>query len=534
MPSSENSPRKLAQNLPKIPQSVINQKNQKLGNWQNSQIANSISPSISANKNEQSQVELFSVKNLPAQNEKNNSSQRNFIDKIAQSFQSILNNSFLKDSGGIFVVSIIVAVFNYLLIIYANRILKTEYELWNTLASLTVILAAPIAGFSMEIMKKTAKLSKINPESAFAYYYFLRNKISQIVGVFLLISPILILPLQMYLLHPSRFWDFGSWMSFWGMESLVIFLTLTQAILSFLFNINQYFFLGKMDLVKYATVAAGSIILRFLLSVFFLQSNLGILSLPLGIILSGTIFFVIVELWLNRENSHLIVPPNLHFDLREEIKLIAKSALVGFFLTAYFDLSSVLSRNFFIEKSFEANLFATINIFGKITYFGTTAMLGGLIVHAISDVNQKTYKMALLMITVVSLGAAFVLYLLSPFILITVLGRPEFLPFNNLIFLVVGYVGFYTVIFASVNYSIARNQYFLANLVIFLTILFWAVLNLLNFGFVNSFFASFGFSAIQKVLWTNLLMAIFGAILYILAIIFGQKLTFKQKLFKTK
>jgi len=420
-----------------------------------------------------------------------------------------------------------------LLIIQANRILKTEYELWNTLASLTVILAAPIAGFSMEIMKKTAILQKISPESAFAYYYFLRNKISKIVGILLLFSPILVLPLQIYLLHPSKFADFSVWTGFWGIESLVIFLTLAQAILSFLFNINQYFFLGKMDLVKYAVAAVGSIILRFLLTILFLQFNLGILSLPLGIILSGIFFFTLIEFWLVRENSHLIFPANLHFSLQEEIKLIAKSAVIGFFLTAYFDLASVLSRNFFIEKSLEANLFATINIFGKITYFGTTAMLGGLIVHAVSDVAQKTYKLALLMIFAVSFGSALVLYLLSPLILTSVLNRPEFLPFNNLIFLVVAYVGFYTVIFASVNYSIARSQYILANLIIPLTIFLYLALNSLNLPFVVEIFDNLKITSIQKVFLTNLSITIFGTTLYILAILFGQKLGKKSKNSKT-
>ena len=77
------------------------------------------------------------------------------LDKIWQKIAQIkliknfLGNAFLKDTGGIFLISITVSLLNYLIIIQANRVLVADYELWNTLASLTVVLAAPLAGFSM-------------------------------------------------------------------------------------------------------------------------------------------------------------------------------------------------------------------------------------------------------------------------------------------------------------------------------------------------------------------------------------------------
>jgi hypothetical protein len=460
------------------------------------------------------------------------------LDKIWQKIAQIkliknfLGNAFLKDTGGIFLISITVSLLNYLIIIQANRVLVADYELWNTLASLTVVLAAPLAGFSMEIMKKTAILKKESFDSAFTYYHFLRRKVFHIIIILILLSPLLTLPLQIYLLHPTQFGNPAIWLSYFGMETLVVFLVILQAILAFLFTINQYFFLGIMDLGKYAFTAIGQILGRFLIVILFLPSW-GILALPLAIVLSNGFIFFVVEIWLWLENQQFRAVKGLSFSFKEESWLMAKSSVIGFFLTAYFDLSTVLSRNFFTEKSVEANLYATINIFGKITYFGTSAMLGGLIVHAISDIGQKTYKKSLLLITVVSTVTAIGLYLLSPFILTNVLKRPEFVAYNYLIFLVVGYVAFYTIIYASVNYSVARSQYKLANFVIILAILLYVSLIYLNSlvyqnnSYLNSFWQVFALGGSQnsvlRVLLTNLFVAIFGAILYIFIIIFGQK-----------
>ena len=453
------------------------------------------------------------------------------------------NNSFLKESSWIFAVSITVAICNYLLIIAANRILKTEYELWNTLSSLMAIMAAPMAGFSLEIMKKTATLSKINPQSAFAYYYFLKRKVGFVVFFGLLLAPLITFPLQIALLHPNEFgkffinFDASTWFQFFGVETLAIFLTLWQTILGFLFVSNQFFFLGKMDLPKYTFVVAGGIILRFFLTILmigFSFSILGlnlkyepffqfkVLALPFGGILSSGLFYILSEFQIRKE-SNLLVFPNLKFSLKEEISLIARSVIIGFFLTTYLDLSSLLSRNFFEAQSFDANLYATINIFAKIAYFGINSFLGGLVVYAISDNKQKIYKASIASIIAATVGISGVLWLFAPFILTSILGRSEFLPFINLIFAAVSFTGLYTIIFASVQYLLARSQYKIAFFVVFLTIFLYSFLT------IGPKISIFNLPQVPKVYFINNFVSLIGAIFYIIAVIFGQKIL---KIFK--
>jgi len=448
------------------------------------------------------------------------------------------NNSFLKESSWIFAVSITVAIFNYLLIIAANRTLKTEYELWNTISSLMAIMAAPMAGFSLEIMKKTAKLSKINPQSAFAYYYFLRRKVGFLVLFGLILSPFLAFPLQIWLLHPKEFatlfTNFSPIFSqHFGMETLTIFLTLWQTILGFLFVSNQFFFLGKMDLKKYTFVVGGGIILRFLLTILMIGFGFKIfdfvfnyepifkfkvLALPLAAIISSGLFYILSEQKVRRESNKLVFP-DLHFSLKEEISLIIKSVIIGFFLTTYLDLSSLLSRNFFEPLSFDANLYATINIFAKVAYFGINSFLGGLVVYAVSDNNQKIYKASILSIIAATVGIGVFLRVLAPVILTSVLGRSEFLPFVDLIFAAVAYTGFYTIIFASVQYLLARSQYKVAFFVVFLTTFLYGFL---TFG---PNLQIFGLPSVPKVYFINIFVSIIGAIYYVIAILFGTKIS---------
>ena len=448
------------------------------------------------------------------------------------------SNSFLKESSWIFAVSITVAICNYLLIIAANRILKTDFELWNTLSSLMAIMAAPMAGFSLEIMKKTASLSKINPESAFAYYYFLRRRVGFLVFFGLLIAPVIAFPLQIALLHPSQFgrffvnFDFSLWRDFFGLETLAIFLTLWQTILGFLFVSNQFFFLGKMDLPKYTFVVAGGIIFRFCLTILMIGFSLSlfglnlkyepffqfkVLALPLGAIISSGLFYILSEFQVRRE-SNLLIFPSLQFSLKEEISLIAKSVVIGFFLTTYLDLSSLLSRNFFEAQSFDANLYATINIFAKIAYFGINSFLGGLVVYAVSDNNQKIYKASILSIIAATIGIGGVLWFFSPFILTNILGRAEFLPFVNLIFAAVLFTGLYTVIFASVQYLLARSQYKIAFFVVFLTIFLYSFLT------IGPKISILDLSSVSKVYFINNFVSLIGAIFYIITVLFGQKI----------
>lgn len=453
------------------------------------------------------------------------------------------NNSFLKENSWIFVVSITVAIFNYLLIIAANRILKTEYEVWNTLSSLMAIMAAPMAGFSLEIMKKTATLSKINPQSAFAYYYFLRRKVGFLVFFGLLIAPIITFPLQIALLHPNIFgqslanFDFSSWWQFFGTETLAIFLTLWQAILGFLFVCNQYFFLGKMDLPKYTFVVAGSIVFRFFLTILMIGFSFNIfglklnyepffefkvLSLPLGGIISSGIFYILSEFQVHKESKSLVFP-NLKLSLKEEILLIAKSVVIGFFLVTYLDLSSLLSRNFFDALSFDANLYATINIFAKIAYFGINSFLGGLVVYAVCDDNQKIYKASILSIIGATVGIAGGLWLFAPFILTKILERSEFLPFTNLIFAAILFNGLYTIISASVQYLLARNQYKIAFFVVFLTVILYSFLT------IGSRISIFSLDQVSKVYFINNFVSLIGAVFFIITIVFGQNI---GKIFK--
>jgi O-antigen/teichoic acid export membrane protein len=351
------------------------------------------------------------------------------------------SSGFIKDSGILFGINIVNAILNYGVTIFvANQLGQDSYSLWTALIGIIAILSTVSSGIMTEFTKQSARIAKKSKEEAVHYYRYFQKRMLALSVLGLIISPVFGLTL-------SAMFSKGSVLLFGFVIVLVVF-QLTQ-------SINSQFFLAILDLKKFIALSLFSTIFKAIFIVAMIFAGFGVYALPISLILVQILGFIMGTFFIKSLN---ITPPEIKKDYHifQHVKGVAFITVILFCLALFLNSGPIISEKIFDTQ--EKDILAILFNFGQIIHFGATATLSGLIIYASRDSSKKIVATAYLMVGSISVGVGVVFTLFGSFIM-RLFGRPQYVDQLPLILYYSLFIALYNLIFVSVQYLIARNEY---------------------------------------------------------------------------
>jgi O-antigen/teichoic acid export membrane protein len=351
------------------------------------------------------------------------------------------SSGFIKDSGILFGINIINAILNYGVTIFvANKLGQDSYSLWTALIGIIAILSTVSSGIMTEFTKQSSRIAKKSKEEAVHYYRYFQKRMLVLSGVGLIVSP-----LFGYIL--STVFNKGSVLLFGFVIVLVVF-QLTQ-------SINSQFFLAILDLKKFIVLSVFSTVFKAVFVITIILAGFGVYALPISLIMVQILGFIIGTFFIKSLN---ITPPEIKKDYHifQHVKGVAFITVILFCLALFLNSGPIVAEKIFNTQ--EKDILAILFNFGQIIHFGATATLGGLITYASRDNSKKIVATAYLMVGSISVGVGIVFTLFGSFIM-KLFGRPQYVDQLPLILYYSLFIALYNLIFVSVQYLIARNEY---------------------------------------------------------------------------
>jgi O-antigen/teichoic acid export membrane protein len=351
------------------------------------------------------------------------------------------SSGFIKDSGLLFGINIINAILNYGVTIFvANKLGQDSYSLWTALIGIIAILSTVSSGIMTEFTKQSARIAKKSKEEAVYYYRYFQKRMLALSVLGLIISPVFGLTL-------SAMFSKGSVLLFGFVIVLVVF-QLTQ-------SINSQFFLAILDLKKFIALSLFSTIFKAVFIVAIIFTGFGVYALPISLILVQILGFIMGTFFIKSLN---ITSPEIKKDYHifQHVKGVAFITVILFCLALFLNSGPIISEKIFDTQ--EKDILAILFNFGQIIHFGATATLSGLIIYASRDSSKKIVATAYLMVGSISVGVGVIFTLFGSFIM-RLFGRPQYVDQLPLILYYSLFIALYNLIFVSVQYLIARNEY---------------------------------------------------------------------------
>jgi hypothetical protein len=398
-------------------------------------------------------------------------------------------SSYLSSTGLLFVINIIVGIFNFTLLFVINFTISDTYSQWLALSGLLNIVLAPIAGLSTHTTRSFAKLKATDPNSQNPYYYWLKKKMLQAVIIVIVASPLL--AIAVYMINRN----------FTYLSILLIFIYLA---LYLYVQLNQHILLGIKQVKYYAFLLFVQAFFRFIVSITLIMIGFEIIALPLGYLISG-LFVLLFGEWLMTRYfaKHNQVKDQLNdhnFKLGAEFLQVLKTGIV-LQLIALFLSSNIFIANLILSEN-DGYIYAISYTFGQMVYFVGIASLGAFLTHASASKDIKLYKSTIkgvgLLTSLAAIGLLSALVLLNRLwdrISMPELGENILVTTLVLIFI----IGF-NFVYVSIQYLLSQNNYssaFRLGYFLILSFIFYVLLalfevtnKLLIFTVINVIFAN--------------------------------------------
>lgn len=375
---------------------------------------------------------------------------KTFYNRFFNFFTHFKSDFFLSTSI-IFVNNIISGIINYILIILVSRNLVNDYSIWTALLSLTTIITTFYAGYSLELTKKISTLSSKSLLLAFELKEKLQKKLQKYFILGLILTP-----LPAFLIY--FFLKIGNF-------QILLLIFITQ-IISFYSTLSINFLLASVKNWQYSCVTITSVIVRFAITLLFLYNGFFLWALPLGLIFSTIISYLLAEFFLfkikskNIKNNHISknhIKENEEYSIRYLFFHSLKSSFVLFILTTIFNIIPILSEKV-LQKN-DSDLVSILFTFGQIMFFGATAFVSSVVIFAVrNNQNHKILKYSLIIVTILSFLISILFYFGSD-IMLNLVNRKEYLDKKNYILWFSFIVFLYNIVFVIVQYFLSKNWF---------------------------------------------------------------------------
>jgi O-antigen/teichoic acid export membrane protein len=373
---------------------------------------------------------------------------------------ALLKSDFLKSSTLVFVTNNLINLFNYILIIIAIYFLRDSYGLWTSTSSFLAISSVPLTSFMLLLTKKVAeKISKDNRANITIYYLNIWKKLKKHILTAFMSIPVLVI-VMMLVLKLDQPW--------------VPLLVCISLLVQFASGLNLNFLLGILRVSQFSLASLLGLVVRFSTTIGFLYLGFGVSSLPLGLIISGLVTFLISLKFIFIKHSgdkSIESEPHL-YEFKNEFKDFWSTTILVLLLAGFLNIDTILSRT--LMNTVQNNQYSIISTFGQIAHFGPISFASLLIPYvtggkAVDERQNKgllILKYSLLAVSVLTLLVGLIFGLFGH-ILLDLLNKPDLIYLSPLIIFYTIFIWFYNLIYVCVSYLIAQANYILNKPLIF-------------------------------------------------------------------
>ena len=355
----------------------------------------------------------------------------------------------------------------------ARKLSKFDYGLINSLFSMYVLIATPALTLQNTLSRYTAELSLKKQHSYIHALFWKSMKYISIVSLFLFILVILFSPILSDYLHSPQM----AYMSLMGF-SIALSLILPVAI-GILLGSQKFFQVGLITLIEN-----------------IIKTVLGVLAIVLGYHIGGILMGVAISMLFALLCFIYFIKPfqltqqssNTPFPIVKK-DIISYSIKSGFTLFAlsfltFFDVIAV--QHFFGQPGSQVSgTFAITSMIAKIILFATQPFIPVMLPKVTSEYcqNQKpTYLLTWYLLLTAGAGMCITLfYYFFPEFIIRLFTQTEIAQIQNLLILYATSILFLSMLYVTVNYCLAKDQFFILPL-----LLLGAAAEILLFTFFHS------------------------------------------------
>ena len=366
---------------------------------------------------------------------------------IRKTYDFVLGNAFLRSSAIVFGSNLLVGVCNYALVIFAARALGVEYSVWTALTGLFAILTTFNTGLYTEVNKKFAAYAKQAPEKALLFYDFLMVRARRLLIAGIVLSPLLAAVL-------------------WGVTRITDYplyiLIVWSLFLGIFAGMNRFLLIGMLYNLKFGVVTLANGLTRLGTTLLFFELGLRIWALPLGLIASQVITYLVAVWYINHVKQNVTRKnpdwgrSKYKFVLRPHLIASVKSTAILFCLASFLNVAPILSERFLSVE--DKDLFAVLFNFGQIIHFGSTAFTQAIIVHASRSTGNRIYYFSIGLMTLLTSLIGGLFYFFGDFML-SLFGKSQYVDSLNLILYYSLFIVFFNIVFISTQYLLSHSRY---------------------------------------------------------------------------
>lgn len=361
----------------------------------------------------------------------------NFLTKL-------FSHTLFRGSMIMFVGTTIVNAGNYLFHLLMGRMLgPSGYGILESIISSMYILSIIPLAFNLAIVKFVSNAKGKNKEEEIsAFYYWSRQKVI-IFGFAVALFLLLLLP---------------SWLKFLQLSDFRLLLFSVLAFpFSLLLLVVRSFFTGVLNFLSYSLSTVIEVILKIILSVFFVAAGWSVLGVVVGLFVSGIITYLFsVRLLKFQKNGQ-----QKDFSQTKELVIYALPAMLAVFsFYSLFSTDIILVKHFF--SSFEAGIYASLSVLGKIIFFASSSFVAVMFPlisqrHAKGEKYRHLFWLTLIVVAISSICIS-ALYYFFPKLMIEILFGSKYLSGAGLLFLFGIFLSLYSVSNVAINFFLSIGK----------------------------------------------------------------------------
>ncbi len=362
----------------------------------------------------------------------------NFITKL-------LSHALFKGSVVMFIGTTIVNAGNYLFHLLTGRMLgPVEYgTLSSVISSLYILGIIPVAlGIVIVRFVSNAK-GRGDEEEISALFYWLRVKLL-ILGLVISFLLMLIIPY---------------WLSYLKLtDSRLLIISSLMMPITLLVVLLRSFFTGLLQFMSHNIAIITETILKIILVFIFINIGWSVFGAILGMLLAGLGSFLISLPILRLKK------PKKVFGEYQKTKNIfmysIPAVLMTLSMTSLFSSDIILVKHYF--TSFEAGIYASLSVLGKIVFFAASSLISVMFpLVAQKHARGENYKQ-IMWITIILIGAVngvlVVIYYYLPNLMINLLFGNKYITGAGMLYLFAVYMSLYSLVNVIMNYFLSIGK----------------------------------------------------------------------------
>lgn len=390
---------------------------------------------------------------------------------------------------------------SYLYHLVLGRMLGPQsYGTLESVISLGYLIFILINTLTLVVAKFTADLKGKNNYVGIAWLwrYFLKQTFYFSVIVFMLI--VLISPSAAKFLHLDSYWP--------------IILIAGLFVVSALANVYRAVLQGTQNFLQLTVSHIGETSLKMLAAMVLVYLGLGVNGAVLALIVGAAVGLWLADRALIGIKNKRASKPEFH--IYSALKFSLPVLLANLCFTSLYTSDIILVKHFF--PAYEAGLYASLAVLGKVIYFATSSIPAVVFPMAAESHSQgnnphRILKSSFLIVLAVDIVAVLV-YSLWPQLMIKVLFGDHYLEAAGLMVRMGIFIALYSLAYLMVNYLLSINQVKVVGLPI-------------GFSLLQLILISVYHQTLQQVITMSIIcsgLLLFGLMLYYLC--YGKKVAF--------